>query len=112
MPHRSNITKRVEKKDYLHINKYIEEILYHFIFPDHYILWSFFALLSARKLVKKDDIIITTLSPYSTALIGLFLKMMCNVKWVIDYRDGWTTDPFYKFTKIKKIFESPFIGHF
>ncbi len=106
LPHRNNTSTRGNNKSFFNMQKYFKEIVYHLIFPDHYILWSFFALLAARKLVKKDDIVITTLSPYSTALVGLFLKMMYDIKWVIDYRDGWTTDPFYKFTKIKKLFES------
>ncbi len=106
LPHGRTTSSRKNNGGSSKIKRFFKAVVYDLIFPDHYLLWSIFSLFAARKLVKKDDIVITTLSPYSTALVGLFLKMMYGVKWVMDYRDGWTTDPFYKFTKIKKIFES------
>jgi len=106
LPHGSTSTARKRREKPSTLKRLIKSVAYDLIFPDHYILWSFFALFTARRLVKKGDIVFTTLSPYSTAITGLFLKMMCGARWVIDYRDGWTTDPFYKFTKVKKAFES------
>lgn len=69
-----------------------------FVIPDPYLPWSFFATLMGRKIVDRHDIpiVLTTLSPYSTTLTGYLLKKMKGVKWIIDYRDGWTTSPWYE----------------
>jgi glycosyltransferase involved in cell wall biosynthesis len=106
IPNKSTTVKRAYDKSHLKLLTIAKEIMYTFIFPDPYLLWSLSATIAAGKLVKNDDVVITTLSPYSTAFVGLFLKMMFKIKWVMDYRDGWTTDPFYRFVKIRKMLES------
>lgn len=58
--------------------------------PDARIGWNKYALQSAKKLVKKDTIIITTGPPQSTHLVGLNLKKQFpNNKWIADFRDPW-----------------------
>jgi glycosyltransferase involved in cell wall biosynthesis len=61
-----------------------------FFVPDARVGWNKYALQSAKKLVKKDTIIITTGPPQSTHLIGLKLKEeFPENKWIADFRDPW-----------------------
>lgn len=52
--------------------------------------------------VKQHQIktIITTGPPHSLHLIGLNLKEQCNVKWIADFRDPWTTIGYHKDLKL------------
>jgi len=92
-------------RENLGVSGFIKETLYNLIFPDQYILWALSSLKTITKTAKRGDIIITTISPYSSVLTGLGLKLLKGTKWVIDYRDGWTTDPNYKFTPPKRFLE-------
>lgn len=57
--------------------------------PDHQIFWIPFAVLQGRKIVKKHNIktIFVSSPPNSSQLIGYFLKIFTNVKWIADFRD-------------------------
>jgi Glycosyltransferase Family 4 len=48
------------------------------------------------------DTIITTGPPHSLHLIGLQLKNKCNVRWIADFRDPWTTIGYHKALKLSK----------
>jgi len=69
-----------------------------FFVPDARIAWLPFALNLGKKIVRKEgiDLIYTTAPPYTTLLIGLFLKRATGLPWVVDFRDswiGWLTAP-------------------
>ncbi len=69
-----------------------------FFVPDARIGWLPFAVSFGKKLVRKEgiDLIYTTAPPYTTLLIGLFLKRATGLPWVVDFRDswiGWLTAP-------------------
>jgi len=62
--------------------------------PDRYVLeWGPAAKRTAMKIAKEYPIsaIVTTLMPMSNALLGLKLKRLLGVPWIVDYRDPWTT---------------------
>ena len=44
--------------------------------------------------------VITTGPPHSLHLIGEQLKVKCNVKWIADFRDPWTTIGYHKKLKL------------
>lgn len=46
--------------------------------------------------------IITTGPPHSLHLIGLNLKSNCDVRWIADFRDPWTTIGYHKKLKLTK----------
>ncbi len=46
------------------------------------------------------DTIITTGPPHSLHLIGEQLKSRCNIKWIADFRDPWTTIGYHKKLKL------------
>ena len=68
--------------------------------PDERVGWVPFAIHRALSIINVEniDIVYTTGSPWSTHLIGYFLKMMTGIPWVADYRDPWTLT--------KNVFES------
>lgn len=58
----------------------------------------------------KIDTIVTTGPPHSMHLIGLRLKNKCDIKWVADFRDPWTTwvlyERFYLSAPVRRIHRS------
>jgi glycosyltransferase involved in cell wall biosynthesis len=60
--------------------------------PDARVGWKIYALRTARKVIKKEniDLVITSGPPHSTHLIGKSLKKLTGVKWMADFRDPWS----------------------
>jgi len=54
--------------------------------------------LRARRIIKRDgiEIVFTSSPPPSIHLAGILLKLFSRVKWVADYRDPWTQNPYYR----------------
>ena len=76
----------------------LKNIMNDYIFiPDNKIGWIPFALLTAIKLLKSDDIkvIYTSSPPHSIHLLGCLLKNLTGKPWVADFRDQWTYNPLY-----------------
>ena len=79
----------------------------YFLVPDSEIFWALGSLLKSFKIVKKEKplIILSSGPSHSSHLIALFLKITLGVKWVVEFRDPWTMNPFniskpYKILKI------------
>ncbi len=64
-------------------------------FPDKQICWFPFAVLAGKRLMKAKQInlIYSTGNPWTSHLIGYFLKKVTNKPWVVDFRDPWTQNP-------------------
>lgn len=60
----------------------ISRVMYH-------MFYSVNALLMALVLVKKDDIIITSIPPDTIVPIGLIVKKIVGCRWAMDVRDLW-----------------------
>jgi len=62
-----------------------------FFCPDEFIGWIPFAVIKSLKVIKEKniDIIVTSGPPNSSHLIGLFLKKITGIKWIMDCRDLW-----------------------
>lgn len=60
-------------------------------FPDESIGWVPFASARAASLFRREsfDVVYTSGPPRSTAIIGLALRAMFGVSWVMEYRDPW-----------------------
>lgn len=67
--------------------------------PDDKLDWVPFAFLKALQIIRdqKIDLIFTTGSPFSTHIVGLFLKKVTNIPWVADFRDPWTLNPYKEY---------------
>jgi glycosyltransferase involved in cell wall biosynthesis len=59
--------------------------------PDARKGWNKFAISAAKQLLENEtfDLVITTGPPHSTHLIGLKLKQLFPIKWMVDFRDPW-----------------------
>lgn len=68
-----------------------------FYMPDDRIGWLPFAIPEACHLLDYQPIrfILTTSYPNSTHLIGRYLKARYKIIWIADFRDGWSTNPYF-----------------
>ncbi len=66
-----------------------------FEFPDSQLVWAISAYFSGIKLIKEHsiDIIYSTSAPFSSHLIGFWLKRATGIPWVADFRDEWSQNP-------------------
>lgn len=67
----------------------------YFRLPDDQRGWVPFAVRRARRILAADrhDAVITTSAPYSAHLVGLALRRSPGIRWVADFRDEWTSNP-------------------
>ncbi len=115
-------TKKIEKKQSKTLSlssifKYIKGIVFllakrfnKYIVPIFNIWeweWYFKACKLGLEILanEKIDIIITTSPPEIVHLVGAFLKRKTGIKWIADYRDLWTKNPYYSQTIIYKKLE-------
>ena len=94
----SNVSKRDTNRREKSKEKLIRIIDSFLLLPDENRNWIIPALFRALKIISRNGIntILTTCPPYSTHIIGLVLKLLFNVKWIVDYRDPWI-NPFNKY---------------
>jgi len=71
------------------ISKTIHERL---LIPDPQIGWFVPALMKTIYITKREepDLVYTSSPPHSVQLLGLFLRQICRLPWVADFRDPWT----------------------
>ena len=65
--------------------------------PDSARLWELGSSSEVLKVINEEniDLVYTTSAPYSDHLLGLYIKKkMPQVKWVADFRDEWTNNPY------------------
>ena len=64
--------------------------------PDSRLLWLPFALLAIHKLQRqqKIDVIIASMPPFTTGLIGAFARRLSKIPLILDYRDAWNENPY------------------
>lgn len=77
-----------------HIPYDLKNILSSYLQPDKKILWKYTAIKKAVDIVKKEgiELIMSTSPPHSIHLIAKRVAEKCQLPWVADFRDEWTTD--------------------
>ena len=67
------------------------------LIPDGQLIWVNECLQKIEELIdlSKIDIVYTTGNPFSTFMLGYYLKGKYGMKWVMDYRDPWMSNQFY-----------------
>ncbi len=77
---------------------------------DVHIVWISKVLykIFKEKRLKKNDLVITTSPEHYNHLIGLILKTIFKIRWITDYRDGWTLNPSFNESNnaLKQFFEN------
>jgi hypothetical protein len=78
-----------------------------FAYPDEEKEWKKPALKVASKFLEKEkiDAIISSSSPVTAHIIAKELKKKYEIPWVADFRDLWTQNHNYPYSRWRKIFE-------
>lgn len=66
--------------------------------PDPEFFWYLMNRDKVAALIEKEQIklIYTTSFPYSSHLMGVYLKKkMPHLRWIVDFRDEWTNNPYH-----------------
>lgn len=65
--------------------------------PDDRIGWLPFATRAAERIVRSEPVpfVLTSSYPNTSHLVGLHLKKRFRIRWVADFRDGWTQNPYF-----------------
>lgn len=65
--------------------------------PDKSICWVNKCLECIENKINLDkiDLVYTTGDPYSTYILGYYIKNKYHIPWVQDYRDAWCTNKYY-----------------
>jgi glycosyltransferase involved in cell wall biosynthesis len=78
-----------------------------FAYPDTEKTWTSSALKASYAAIKKEhfDAILSS-SPFPTShIVAARLKAKTGLPWVADFRDPWTQNHNYQFSKLRKYFE-------
>lgn len=90
-------TKSYEPSELSGVMRIPGKIISRLLIPDSSRMWADMSKRHAVELIKKEGIeyLYTTSAPYSSHLLGIYVKKQIpNVKWVVDFRDEWTNNPY------------------
>ena len=78
-----------------------------FAYPDVYKTWINPAIECGREILKNEkiDAIISSSGPPSVNLVAANLSKEFNIPWIADFRDLWTQNHYYPYSKIRRFFE-------
>lgn len=92
-----NLKNEYEKE----IESAFEKLRSLFLLPDGNAVWANNVINEISKIVnlKDVDVVYTTSAPYSTHLIGHYLKVNYKLPWACDFRDEWSNNPYFSLNK-------------
>lgn len=84
------------------IYRIIQNVLF---VPDEYILWVPFAVVAGYRAIKryKCDVIFASSPPHSVQLVGLALRYLTKLRYVVDFRNSWTDNKVYSWSFSRRI---------
>lgn len=90
---KSKITGTLNSNSETHVRRRIAEYL---LVPDSDIFWAFGSIIKGLYILikEKPQLIFSSGPSHSTHIIGLILKKISKKKWIIEFRDPWTMNPF------------------
>jgi len=76
-------------------------------YPDGYRGWKPFAIKAGDELLQQEDVqaIISSSAPITCHLIARELKIKHKIPWVADFRDLWTQNHNYSYSRLRKLFD-------
>ncbi len=77
------------------------------VFPDALRQWIRPASSAAMSLFKEGgfDVVISSSGPYSVHVIGKNVKKRCKVAWIADFRDLWSENHAYPYSRLRRVFD-------
>lgn len=105
VPDLLNIPVKKQKKTL--IDKIINLWYEIFIFPDKTINWSISAIKKGDEILDDFpiDAIISSIRPPTSHIIAHELIKKKNVPWIADFRDLWTKNHFFHYSRIRDFFD-------
>ena len=78
-----------------------------FAYPDTYHSWRKPSVALGKKVIECElcDAMISSSGPPTCNLIAKDLKEKCCIPWIADFRDLWTQNHYYHFSKFRHFFE-------
>jgi glycosyltransferase involved in cell wall biosynthesis len=76
-------------------------------YPDPQKSWKPFAIKTGNEFLQREsvDAIISTSPPVTSHLIARALKERYRIPWVADFRDLWTQNMYYPYSRLRKAIE-------
>lgn len=73
---------------------YLQQML---ALPDDRAGWLPHAIPAAERIVRSQAVryVLTSSYPHSAHIVGRHLKKRYKIKWLADFRDGWTQNPYF-----------------
>jgi len=93
------------KNDYHSYKDMITDLI---TYPDFGYPWLVPGIFRGIKIIRKYkiDIIFTTGMPWTSLIIGYFLKLLTDKKLIVDFRDPWVGNPYIDKGKLKGYLDS------
>jgi hypothetical protein len=103
-------TFRKEINLFTRFKDFVSELL---TFPDYAQGWIIPAIHRGAQIIRQNkiEVIFATATPWSSLVVGYFLKKMSGAKLIVDFRDPWITNPFsdktrwFVFKKVESFLE-------
>ena len=103
--------KRLTSKKYRRVRPFLK-FLYRYYreiahYPDSEKGWKPFAIKAGDELLQNEDIdaMISSSSPVTCHIIARELKESHKIPWIADFRDLWTQNHNYPYSRLRKMFE-------
>lgn len=94
LPERTGVKKK-SNSIYFRTPEKIKKIIRSSFLIDDKLLWLPFALIKALLIKKRYSFVVSTVGPYTSALVGFYYSLIKKIPFVIDYRDHWTMNPYF-----------------
>jgi len=80
----------------LRLNRVVQWIQLNWVLPDSEVTWICFAKKTINKIMKEHiiDLAYITAPPFSAMLLGPYLEKRFNIKYLVDFRDEWSNNPY------------------
>lgn len=103
--------KRLSQRRYGKIRPYLKEVYKYYKeitqYPDQEKNWKPFALREAEKLLRNEKIeaMISSSLPVTSHIVAHELRKKYDIPWVADFRDLWTQNHNYSFSRLRRMIE-------
>jgi hypothetical protein len=94
--------------------RFVERVFRKFIFPaDEGVLWAARAVFYARRWMKgpHKPVVLSTFPPVSTHTAGYLLKRLYGPRWIADFRDPLSDNPFRAHPSLDRHIETTIFSH-
>lgn len=94
-------TKRITTLENRYVSRLFHLAPLNQLFPDSYWWWFILALKKSEQLIENYSYacVYTRSQPFTSNLVGLYVKRKYRLKWIAHFSDPWIDSPFSSFIK-------------